>query len=385
MDRLSGLDASFLYLETPAQLMHVCGVIVLDPGTMPGGYDFDTFRDELDRRVSGVAAFTRKLRRVPLGLDHPIWVRDKQFDIERHVHRLALPSPGGYGELVKLTAHLAGLPLDRSRPLWEMWVIEGFEEDKIVVFMKMHHATVDGVSGNNLLSHLCALEPDAEPLALGGAGKHGREVGSRELLGRAVVSKLSMPVQVARVLGPTLGSVGSTIGRARAGTAMAAPLTAPRTSFNGTITGHRTIALTDLSLDDIRAVKTATGTTVNDVVLSVSGGALRAYLEERDELPESSLLASVPVSVRDESKREARRQQGVVALRAARHRHRGPARAAPGHGRPPTRSPRSTTRRSAPTRSRTGPSSPRPARSASRSAPTPGYDWPRSTRWCTTW
>ena len=97
MDRLSGLDASFLYLETPAQLMHVCGLIVLDPSTMPEGYAFDRLKAEIERRVRDVPAFTRKLRKVPLGLDHPIWVHDKHFDIDRHVHRLALPQPGGYG------------------------------------------------------------------------------------------------------------------------------------------------------------------------------------------------------------------------------------------------------------------------------------------------
>lgn len=304
MDRLSGLDASFLYLETPAQLMHVCGVIVIDPSTMPTPYSFESMRRGIDEQVRDVPAFTRKLRRVPMGLDHPIWVRDRQFDVERHVHRLAVPSPGGYDELMALTSHLAGLPLDRSRPLWEMWVIEGYDDGKVVVFMKMHHATVDGVSGSNLLSHLCALEPDQPPvMSGGGVPQHARDVGSRELLGRAVVSKLSLPVHAVRLLAPTGKGVVRTIGRARAGTAMAAPLTAPRTSFNGTITGHRTIGLCDLGLDDIRAIKTATGTTVNDVVLAVSGGALRAYLEERGELPDSSLLASVPVSVREVSKR----------------------------------------------------------------------------------
>jgi len=303
MDRLSGLDASFLYLETPAQLMHVCAVIVLDPATMPGGYDFESFQAELGRRVNDVPTFTKKLRRVPMGLDHPIWVKDQQFDIERHVHRLALPAPGGYAELVKLTAHLAGLPLDRSRPLWEMWIIEGYDDGKIVCFSKMHHATVDGVSGSNLISHLCALEPDAPPLAPTEIAEHGRDASSRELLGRAVVSRLAMPVHAAKLVAPTAETVTRTIGRARAGTAMAAPLTAPRTSFNGTITSHRSIALANLSLDDIRSVKSATGTTVNDVVLAVSGGALRAYLEERGELPDSSLLASVPVSVRGSSKR----------------------------------------------------------------------------------
>src|SRR3954451_7272368 len=155
MDRLSGLDASFLYLETPAQLMHVCGLIVLDPATMPTAYSFATLREGIEARVRDVPEFTRKLRRVPLGLDHPIWVRDRQFDIERHVHRLALPTPGRYAELTELAGHLPGLPLARSRPLWEMWVIEGYHDpddgrELVVVLQKMHHATVDGVSGANL-------------------------------------------------------------------------------------------------------------------------------------------------------------------------------------------------------------------------------------------
>ncbi|WP_051551768.1 WS/DGAT/MGAT family O-acyltransferase [Nocardioides sp. URHA0020] len=302
MERLSGLDASFLYLETPAQLMHVCGVIVLDPGTMPEGYTFGGFRAEIDRRVRDVPEFTRRLRRVPLGLDHPIWVHDRHFDIDRHVHRLALPSPGGKAELAELTGHLAGLPLDRSRPLWEMWVIEGYESDRVVVFMKMHHATVDGVSGSNLLSHLCSLEADAPPMTGAARLQPVREPGQGELLGRAIVNTVTRPLNVVRLAAPSAQLVTRTIGRVRAGTAMAAPFSAPRTSFNGTITGRRAIALADLPIADIREVKSATGTTVNDVVLAVAGGALRAYLLDRGELPSSSLLATVPVSVREESR-----------------------------------------------------------------------------------
>jgi diacylglycerol O-acyltransferase len=302
MDRLSGLDASFLYLETPAQLMHVCGLIVLDPSTMPEPYTFDRLKSEIDRRVHDVPAFTRKLRKVPLGLDHPIWVRDTHFDIDRHVHRLALPQPGGYAELTELAGHLAGLPLDRSRPLWEMWVIEGYEGDGVVVFSKMHHATVDGVSGANLISHLCSLEPDAEPLASSPEEKFGRDPRQAELLGRAVVSTLTKPLHAARLVTPSAQLIARTVGRARQGTAMAAPFSAPRTSFNGTITGHRAIAFADMSLEDVRAIKTATGTTVNDVVLAVAGGALRSYLDARGELPQNSLLATVPVSVRETSR-----------------------------------------------------------------------------------
>lgn len=307
MDRLSGLDASFLYLETPAQLMHVCGLIVLDPSTMPEPYSFAGLRAGIDERVRDVPDFTRKLRRVPLGLDHPIWVRDQQFDIERHVHRLALPTPGGYAELVELAGHLAGLPLDRSRPLWEMWAIEGYTDadgrELIAVFSKMHHATVDGVSGANLISHLCSLEPGAEPLGASQEKRWPHEPRRAELLGRAVLGVGLRPLKTVQLVAPTVKGVVGTVERAAKGKAMAAPLTAPRTSFNGTITGHRAIALSELDLDTIRAVKKATGTTVNDVVLTVAGGALRSYLEDRDELPDSSLLATVPVSVREESQR----------------------------------------------------------------------------------
>ena len=304
MERLSGLDASFLYLETPEQLMHVCGVIVVDPTTMPEGYSFDAFRDELERRVRDVPEFTRKLRRVPMGIDHPIWVQDTHFDIEKHVHRLALPTPGGYRELVELTSHLAGLPLDRSRPLWEMWVIEGYG-DRVAVFSKMHHATVDGVSGANLISHLCSLEADAPPIMEGGAQPWGgHDPGRPELFARGVLGFATRPLNAVRLVTPSAQLITKTVGRARAGTAMAAPFSAPRTSFNGTITGHRALALTDMDLEDVRQIKKATGTTVNDVVLAVAGGALRSYLDNRDELPSSSLLATVPVSVREESRRE---------------------------------------------------------------------------------
>ncbi|GAB2860401.1 WS/DGAT/MGAT family O-acyltransferase [Nocardioides pacificus] len=306
MERLSGLDASFLYLETPAQLMHVCGLILLDPATIPGGYDFREFRDELERRVIDVPEFTRKLRRVPMGLDHPIWVQDRNFDIDRHVHRVAVPQPGGYDELTELTGHLAGLPLDRSRPLWELWVIEGFDTDKVVVFMKMHHATVDGVSGANLISHLCSLEPDAPPVMTSDdKPRAGRDPDQVELFGRALVSTAVKPFTVVKLLAPSVQLIGRTIGKALEGTAMAAPFSAPRTSFNGTITSHRSIAFADMDLDAVRAIKTATGTTVNDVVLAIAGGALRSYLDARGELPSSSLLATVPVSVRDSSKRSS--------------------------------------------------------------------------------
>lgn len=308
MERLSGLDASFLYLETPAQLMHVCSVMILDPLTVPGGYSFTNFRATLDERVRKVPQFTRKIRRVPLDLGHPVWVKDEHFAVDHHLHRMALPQPAGYTELMEMCSHLAGQPMDRGRPLWEMDVIEGYKDaegvEKLVVFTKMHHATVDGASGANLISHLCSLEPDAPPLATEELTMDGSSPSSLELLGRGLLASATKPLSIPRLLGPSVNLITETISRARKGTAMAPPLTAPRTSFNGTITGDRTIAVADISLEDIKEVRRATGATVNDIVLSIAGGALRDYLLERGELPEGSLLATVPVSVRGESQRD---------------------------------------------------------------------------------
>jgi diacylglycerol O-acyltransferase len=318
MKRLSGLDASFLYFETPTQLLHVCGLVIIKPDSMPGGYSFRSFRDEVERRVSSVPEFRQKLRHVPLDLDHPVWVEDEHFDIDRQLHRIALPAPGEDAELAELCGHLAGVPLDRARPLWEMWVVEGLADGRIAVFTKMHHATVDGMSGMSLLSHLCSLEPEMPELDPDQPERTHQELqapGSTELLARALVRFAQRPVRVAKLLTPTVGALVGSANRARSGTAMAAPLTAPRTSFNGTISGRRSVAFTDLSLDDIKTVKNATSSTVNDVILTVASGALRRYLEGRDELPEASLLATVPVSVRGTSDKPGSNQVSALFTR----------------------------------------------------------------------
>jgi diacylglycerol O-acyltransferase len=355
MKRLSGLDASFLYLESSAQLMHVCGILVLDPATIPGEYSFAEMKAVLEARVATIPDFRRKLKEVPLEIDHPVWIDDADFDIDRHVHRLAVPAPGGPDELREVCAHLAGIPLDRSRPLWEMWVIEGLASGKIAVFTKMHHASVDGVSGSNLVSFLCSLEPNAPLLDLAEKGESaGTAPGDWELFGRGLLNNLAKPMKAFRLVGPTTSLVTNTIGRARSGTAMAAPLTAPRTSFNGNIGGRRTIGYADISLDRIKEIRHAVeGATVNDVVLAISGGALRRYLEDRGELPESSLLASVPVSVHQTSTRS----RGCASWPRT------------------TRTPRSTTRRFRPTRCRTGQSSRLRGPSASRCEPWQSSGW----------
>jgi WS/DGAT/MGAT family acyltransferase len=303
MDRLSGLDASFLYFETPAHLMHVCGLLVLDPSTMPAEYRFAAIRETLRHRMESNPAFIRKLHDPLLNLDHPIWVPDDDFDIEHHVRRIAASAPGGPRELAEVCADIAGQPLDRSRPLWEFWVIEGLADGAIAVMTKMHHATVDGVSGANLVSTLCSLEPDAPPMVEPDrSGGTMRRPSDRDIVLSGLAGIARRPMKLARLLPGTIGALDTWVQRSRRGAAMAAPFTAPRTSLNGTITGHRSIAFARMNLDEVKEVKNALGCTVNDVVMALCSGALRTYLADRGELPDSSLVAMVPVSVHGRSK-----------------------------------------------------------------------------------
>jgi diacylglycerol O-acyltransferase len=298
VDRLSGLDASFLYFESKTMLMHVCGLLVLDQSTMPEEYEFEHIRDVLRDRVGSNPAFRRKLHNPVLNLDHPVWVDDDEFDIEHHVRRAVIPAPGDRAQLASVCGDIAAQPLDRNRPLWEMWVLEGLEDGSIAVMTKMHHATVDGVSGASLVSELCSLEPGAPPIAAGQTQTTApRRPSDARIVLDGALRIAKRPVKFARLLPSTVGVLPEWVDRARRGRAMPAPFTAPRTSFNATITGHRSVAFMRMDLAAVKEVKNAFGCTVNDVVLTMCSGALRKYLADRGELPESSLLAMVPVSV----------------------------------------------------------------------------------------
>src|SRR6476659_7224644 len=169
MERLSGLDASFLYIESPTVPLHVCSIVELDTSTIQGGYTFDRFHHDLASRIKALPEFRAKLADSQLNLDHPVWVDDKDFDLSRHLYRIGLPSPGGRSELAEICGHIASIPLDRSKPVWEMWVIEGVadsdaqEGGPLALLIKVHHAAVDGVSASNLLTKLCDPVPDAPP------------------------------------------------------------------------------------------------------------------------------------------------------------------------------------------------------------------------------
>jgi len=311
MQRLSGLDASFLYLETAAQPLHVCSILELDTSTTPGGYTFDRLRDGLELRIKAMPEFREKLADNRFNLDHPVWVEDKDFDVDRHLHRIGLPSPGGRNELAEICGHIASLPLDRTRPLWEMWVIENVggtdahDGGRIAVMTKVHHASVDGVTGANLMSQLCSTEPDAPPPDPVDGPGGGSDL---EIAISGAMRFATRPLKFANVVPLTLSTVIDTAKRVRSGTTMAAPFAAPKTAFNTNVTGHRNIAFAQLDLDDIKKVKNHFGVKLNDVVMALVAGVLRKFLLDRGELPKNSLVAMVPVSVHDKSDRPGRNQ-----------------------------------------------------------------------------
>jgi diacylglycerol O-acyltransferase / wax synthase len=322
MERLSGLDASFLYIESSTVPLNVCSVIELDTTTIPGGYSFDRLHNDLALRITALPEFRAKLADSQLNLDYPVWVEDEDFDLSCHLLRIGLPSPGGRTELAEVCGHIASQRLDRSKPVWEMWVIEGIagtdphQGGPLALMIKVHHAAVDGVSGANLLSQLCSLESDAPaPEPVEGAGN-----GSRlDIVAGGLVRFLTRPLHMARALPATASMVVDTVTRARGGVAMAAPFSAPSTPFNAEVTAERSIALAQLDLEDVKRVKNRFDVKVNDVVMALCAGALREYLGKRGELPDKPLVAVVPMSTRDGSDQAGRNHLSGMFCNLATH------------------------------------------------------------------
>ena len=304
--RLSGLDACFLNLETANQPVQVFMVMELDASTIPGGYSYDRLRDALAARIQGIPAFREKLSDPFFNLDHPAWVEDSNFDIDRHVHRVGLRAPGGPAELAEICGVLAGVPLDRRVPLWEMWVIEGPDDDRLSVLLKVHHAASDGVTYGGFLSLLCTAEPDPPTLALVQAAPAASPIAMAvDGLTRFVKRPVLL---VTRVLPGTVRALVDIVRRTRAGRAMAAPFSAPRTRLNRVFSARRNVAFVQLDLDDVKKVKNHFGVTVNDVIMALVSGVVRRFLLDSGELPKSSLVALVPASVHEVVDQPSRNQ-----------------------------------------------------------------------------
>jgi len=272
----------------------------------------------LAERIPLVPVLRRKLLNVPLGLDQPYWVDDPDFDIEYHVREIALPRPGSDAQLTEQVSRLHARPLDRSRPLWEIYLITGLARKRAAVYTKIHHAAIDGASGAELLTVLLDLTPSGRELPAAAPFVPQSPPPLPSLAARAAARLAWRPVQTVRLtnelvrllptLAPAVGTlVGGMLGLNRGDGAViaGAPGRAPATPFNKPITPHRRIAFRSVDLDTVKAVKNAFGVSVNDVVMAMCAGALRRWLTAHDALPAQPLVAMIPVSVRDPASRGA--------------------------------------------------------------------------------
>ncbi|MBI1180476.1 MAG: wax ester/triacylglycerol synthase family O-acyltransferase [Alphaproteobacteria bacterium] len=307
MDQLSAQDASFLYTENDRVANHVGGLYIYDQSTTPGGLvTFKQILRHIGARLSRVPRYRQKLLWVPGNLDHPYWVDDAKFDIEYHVRHMALPKPGDWRQLMIQTSRLYDRPLDMNRPLWVFYVIEGLDNVKglppgsFAVVTKTHHALIDGVSGTAMATAIHERTPDA-PDPAPEPWQPQPPPSELELLTRSYLNSFTQPMKFMELLGEMSPAAqrlmdGLSSDRFRLPDSAG---TVPRTRFNGATTGHRVLAATSFPLAELRAIKDAVpGGTINDVILSIGGGALRRYLIHHGELPERSLVTLSPIAVR---------------------------------------------------------------------------------------
>ncbi len=313
MEQLSGQDASFVYMETQNTPMHIGSVAIYDPSTAPGGkVRFKDILAHIESRLSGARSFRQKLVRVPLDLDHPYWVEDRDFDLEYHVRHIALPAPGDWRQLCIQVARLHSRALDLSKPLWEFWIVEGLDNIEglpagcFALVSKVHHAAIDGMSGVEMSAAVHDLEPKpVEHKSDNWTAEKNPPVG--ELLFRGWLNSVRQPLRFAETFARTVPGVARLVTQVRGGEiSMSGAKAAPKTLFNTTVGPHRVWDAVALPLADIRAIKDShAGATVNDAILTVIGGGLRHYLLSRDALPKESLTAMAPISVRAEGEKAA--------------------------------------------------------------------------------
>jgi WS/DGAT/MGAT family acyltransferase len=315
MEQLNGMDASFLNMETPVQQGHVGGVVVVDPSTAPEGWGLETIRSLIEARIHLLPPLRRRLVNVPLDLDHPYWVDDGEFDLDFHIRHIGVPAPGDPERLANLVARIHERPLDRSRPLWELYVIDGLERGRVAVYTKVHHAAVDGVSGAEMLTILLDTAVDSGDVSVRETTPNwtgGRVPGRVELLARSALSASVRPAKAIRLGYQLIRSIPALkpldalpalvgLNRNRNDVLSRPSLVAPHTRLNQPITPHRRWAFGVVALEDAKAIKDATGVTINDVVIGASAGAVRRWLLVHDELPARSLQAMVPISLRTET------------------------------------------------------------------------------------
>ena len=306
MQQLTPQDTVFLSIETPELPTHIGGLVFLRPEE-GSGFGFAAFAEFVRERLGVVDRFSWQLQEVPFGLDRPYWVTRENFDPADHIHEIRLPAPYSHESLSKLVGRIFERPMDRSRPLWDMTLIGGLPGGRYAVLWRTHHCMMDGASGASLSEQLFDIAPDAKreiAPKLSEDATAGERLSTSKIYGRAMMNASVLPQKQSKYLGQIAKSLltkdeEKTEDKAGSSTSESdSNVLAPKSPLNGVVGPHRGFAWSSVSLDDVKRIKNTLGVTINDVVLAITGGAVRDYLEARDGLPSKSLIASVPVSMR---------------------------------------------------------------------------------------
>ena len=326
MKHLSGLDATFLHFETPEMPMHVGSLNVLE---LPKGYKGDFYEDAkafMASRIHLADVFTRKLALMPFDLSNPVWVDDDDIDIDYHVRHITLPKPGTNRQLQQYVARLHSSLIDRSRPMWEFYIIDGLQSGDVALYTKVHHAGIDGQAGVEVGKAIFDLEPTGRVVKppRDKPRRNGYQLGMAELATAALRNTAAQYVKLYKMLpalGKALSSLASPSAESTPADAKALAkrfdLTAPRTPFNVSITNQRSFAGRTIPLAETKAIAKHFGVTLNDVVMATVSGALRSYLKDSNELPDKSLVAGVPVSLREAGDDTANNQASMILVSLA--------------------------------------------------------------------
>ncbi|MEO6718555.1 MAG: wax ester/triacylglycerol synthase family O-acyltransferase [Novosphingobium sp.] len=326
MRQLDMADAMFVLTEQPSRnTQHIGMIFLFDPSMAERPVTFDALFDLYRRRIPLARSFREKLVKVPLDLDYPYWINDDAFDLEFHVRHMSLPRPGTRQQFFTVANDLMSQPLDMSRPLWESWYIDGLDAidgvppGSFALIAKMHHAAVDGISGMEMITAL--LEDEAKAAALMPKAEWLPETAPdpRELLLRAIGSNWTSPIKLTDALMRAVPAIASNRKRVKSGEVVKPDKNkAPKTRFNAPVTPHKVMEGRSFAFQDVKRIKDAIpSATINDVVVAIIGGALRQYLSDKDELPEETLVFSVPISVRTEDQKGTGGNQFAFAFVAA--------------------------------------------------------------------
>ncbi len=315
--QLTPQDVMFVGGENSKVYQHTAGLIMLDASDSPG-FCFDVYRRHLQERLSHIPQFHWKLHEVPLGLDLPYWVQDENFSFDHHIRRIAVPSPGDRAALTELVSYLYCKHMDRNRPLWEAWFIEGLADGQYAVLQKQHHCMMDGEGASKLVEAMCDLAPNAAPRKVDAHIENARpgEVPEAWRMSLTAAGRLSqLPLRVGREIYGTLRH--SVWARVTQKEASKKKPHAPNTFFNGDIGRYRGLVFASLSLADVKTIKEHFGVTVNEVVLALVGSSMRDYLLAQGSLPDEALRTSIPVSLRTASDDEFSNRVTLAAVSLA--------------------------------------------------------------------